>query len=86
MLFVALVNHDESDTHAAKTVREAFELAGPNKGDRVDFFAVQSNDPGEARLVYNTVDTKHLGTIDATDWDYKGRVSMHLATITAKGA
>ena len=81
-MIVAMVNHDPSDTHAAGSAHEAFRLANPDPKSRVDFFVVRSDDPGEARMLYDSTPTRHCGTIDPTDWAPGGaRVELRLHSI-----
>ena len=51
MYYVAIVNGDVRDTHAALTKSAAHELANPDKGDRVQYVRVLASDAGEARLI-----------------------------------
>lgn len=44
------VNGDATDTHAARSFQQALELAQPDRGARVDVFAVCASDAGAARL------------------------------------
>src|SRR3990167_8531166 len=49
--FVVRVDRDPADTHAAKTVVEALDLALPNDGSPVEIFQVQAVNAGAARLM-----------------------------------
>lgn len=50
--YVAVVNHDPYDSHAAKSLKQALKLANADRGAVIDIWMVQANDPGEARLPY----------------------------------
>ena len=48
---VLRVNGNSRDTHAARSYAEARELAMPDRGSRVEVFAVCAREPGEARML-----------------------------------
>lgn len=47
---VIRVNRDPSDTHAASTYAQAFDLANPDDGSRIEVFELEASDAGAARL------------------------------------
>lgn len=47
---VLRVNSDKADTHAARSYEAALRLAQPDRGARLDVFAVCAQDAGAARL------------------------------------
>lgn len=49
---VLRVNGDDYDTHAARSFERARDLALPDRGARVDVFAVCATDAGAARMPY----------------------------------
>ncbi len=59
---VLRVNGDPKDTHAARSYAKARELAMPDRGSRVEVFAVCAREPGQARLL-NTVRGQLLRTM-----------------------
>lgn len=48
--YVVRVGGRASDTHAARRLRDAFEIAGPDDGDKVEVKRVYADDAGWARL------------------------------------
>lgn len=47
---VIRVNGDDYDTHAGRSFEQALRSASPDRGAKLDVFAVCSHDPGAARL------------------------------------
>lgn len=49
---VLRVNGREADTFAARSYARARDLATPDRGDRVEVFAVCAREPGHARMLW----------------------------------
>lgn len=67
-MIVAMINHNTQNTYPSESAISAFKFANPNRGDRVDFFEVDTDDKVIARRLYDSADTRHIGTIDRADW------------------
>lgn len=64
---VVQVNQSRSDTSAARSFAEAYAIAIPDPGSRVDVWAVCAPDAGSARLLFSMKDLRrqHLRTLRA---------------------
>lgn len=60
---VIKVNGDPYDTHAGRSFEQALQSASPDRGAKLDVYAVCSYDPGAARLPSTYLKRgQHLGT------------------------